>query len=259
MPGRGTSTHDGTAIAFATLRYLLQEVGCLTLFITHFPPLCDTAALAAPAALAASAAPSAPAALAVAYPCAGATANAHMAFMEVGGGDVEPGEVVTAADNNAAGDAAGARAEEGRPVEETETGAPGGGTAEVTFLYELTAGRAPRSYGLNVARLAAVPAPVLKAARLQAEHMRARVRVRASSAPARANSSVAAVAATVAMATAGGAAAAAALRPEELRRFRRLVQSLGALGVGGAAPPADPRPGLLPSLEALQAQLRFSL
>lgn len=35
--GRGTSTHDGTAIAYATLAHLVEKVQCVTLFITHYP------------------------------------------------------------------------------------------------------------------------------------------------------------------------------------------------------------------------------
>ncbi|GMH38216.1 hypothetical protein BSKO_06100 [Bryopsis sp. KO-2023] len=35
--GRGTATHDGVAIAQATLGYLLNEIQCLTLFVTHYP------------------------------------------------------------------------------------------------------------------------------------------------------------------------------------------------------------------------------
>ncbi|EFJ17558.1 hypothetical protein SELMODRAFT_420792 [Selaginella moellendorffii] len=34
--GRGTSTHNGVAIAYATVHHLLQEVQCFTLFITHY-------------------------------------------------------------------------------------------------------------------------------------------------------------------------------------------------------------------------------
>jgi DNA mismatch repair protein MSH3 len=34
--GRGTSTYDGVAIAYATLAHLAQ-VGCNTLFVTHYP------------------------------------------------------------------------------------------------------------------------------------------------------------------------------------------------------------------------------
>ncbi|XP_060136200.1 DNA mismatch repair protein Msh3 [Zootoca vivipara] len=39
--GRGTSTHDGIAIAYATLEYFIRDVGSLTLFVTHYPPVCE--------------------------------------------------------------------------------------------------------------------------------------------------------------------------------------------------------------------------
>uniref|UniRef100_A0AAR2KR92 DNA mismatch repair protein MSH3 n=1 Tax=Pygocentrus nattereri TaxID=42514 RepID=A0AAR2KR92_PYGNA len=39
--GRGTSTHDGIAIAYATLEFFIRNVRCLTLFVTHYPPLCE--------------------------------------------------------------------------------------------------------------------------------------------------------------------------------------------------------------------------
>jgi DNA mismatch repair protein MSH3 len=39
--GRGTSTHDGTAIAFPALQYVLRTVRCLGFFVTHFPELCS--------------------------------------------------------------------------------------------------------------------------------------------------------------------------------------------------------------------------
>ena len=35
--GRGTSTHDGTAIATATLEHLVRDVGAFVLFVTHYP------------------------------------------------------------------------------------------------------------------------------------------------------------------------------------------------------------------------------
>ncbi|KAI3815810.1 hypothetical protein L1987_15492 [Smallanthus sonchifolius] len=34
--GRGTSTHDGVAIAYATLQYLLEQKKCMVLFVTHY-------------------------------------------------------------------------------------------------------------------------------------------------------------------------------------------------------------------------------
>jgi len=37
--GRGTSTHDGIAIAYGTLYYLLDSLKPFTLFVTHFPSL----------------------------------------------------------------------------------------------------------------------------------------------------------------------------------------------------------------------------
>jgi DNA mismatch repair protein MSH3 len=39
--GRGTSTNDGLAIAYAVLRYLIQKTKASTLFITHFPQLSE--------------------------------------------------------------------------------------------------------------------------------------------------------------------------------------------------------------------------
>ena len=37
--GRGTSTHDGVAIAQAVLDYVVRDLNCLTLFITHYQAL----------------------------------------------------------------------------------------------------------------------------------------------------------------------------------------------------------------------------
>jgi DNA mismatch repair protein MSH3 len=37
--GRGTSTHDGVAIAQAVLEHVVREIKCLTLFITHYQTL----------------------------------------------------------------------------------------------------------------------------------------------------------------------------------------------------------------------------
>ncbi|XP_033367286.1 DNA mismatch repair protein Msh3 [Parus major] len=39
--GRGTSTHDGIAIAYATLEHFIRDVQALTLFVTHYPPVCE--------------------------------------------------------------------------------------------------------------------------------------------------------------------------------------------------------------------------
>uniref|UniRef100_A0A0E0KWZ7 DNA mismatch repair protein MSH3 n=1 Tax=Oryza punctata TaxID=4537 RepID=A0A0E0KWZ7_ORYPU len=37
--GRGTSTHDGVAIAYATLHYLMKEKKCMVIFVTHYPKI----------------------------------------------------------------------------------------------------------------------------------------------------------------------------------------------------------------------------
>lgn len=37
--GRGTSTHDGVAIAYATLHYLLKNKKCIVIFVTHYPKI----------------------------------------------------------------------------------------------------------------------------------------------------------------------------------------------------------------------------
>jgi DNA mismatch repair protein MSH3 len=37
--GRGTSTHDGQAIAYAVLKHFVQHIKSITLFVTHYPSL----------------------------------------------------------------------------------------------------------------------------------------------------------------------------------------------------------------------------
>ncbi|KAK6250568.1 DNA mismatch repair protein MutS [Theobroma cacao] len=39
--GRGTSTHDGVSIAYATLHHLLEQRKCMVLFVTHYPRIAD--------------------------------------------------------------------------------------------------------------------------------------------------------------------------------------------------------------------------
>jgi DNA mismatch repair protein MutS len=94
--GRGTSTFDGLALAWGTLRYLHDTVRCRTILATHYHQLTE---------------------LIVGLPRA---RNAHLAVRE------DPSELV--------------------------------------FLYRLVPGSTDRSYGLHVARLAELPAPVLREA-----------------------------------------------------------------------------------------------
>ncbi|KAL8872213.1 MAG: hypothetical protein Q9174_002120 [Haloplaca sp. 1 TL-2023] len=99
--GRGTSTHDGIAIAEAVLDHVVRETKSLTLFITHYQNLSSVAERFAK----------------------GELRNVHMRFQESG--------------------------DDGQ---------------DITFLYEVGEGVAHRSYGLNVARLANIPEPVLDVA-----------------------------------------------------------------------------------------------
>ncbi|MCJ1278903.1 Mismatch repair protein msh3 [Puttea exsequens] len=110
--GRGTSTHDGVAIAQAVLDHVVRDMRSLTLFITHYQNLSTVAKGFENEEL----------------------KNVHMKFTEIG-------------ENK----------------------------QEVTFLYEVGEGVAHRSYGLNVARLANVPAPVLDVAAAKSKEMEHKV------------------------------------------------------------------------------------
>ncbi|XP_014876502.1 DNA mismatch repair protein Msh3 isoform X2 [Poecilia latipinna] len=121
--GRGTSTHDGIAIAYATLEYFIRDVKSFTLFVTHYPPLCE---------------------LEQVFPQH--VSNFHMAFLLT-----EP-DVTT---------------DDGEVQPEF-----------ITFLYQLTKGAAGRSYGLNVARLADVPDPILHTASHKARELESLVNAR---------------------------------------------------------------------------------
>ncbi|CBF75474.1 hypothetical protein AN3749.2 [Aspergillus nidulans FGSC A4] len=114
--GRGTSTHDGVAIAQAVLDYMVRSIRSLTLFITHYQHL---------------------SAMVHSFPD-GELRNVHMRFSESGTGADE----------------------------------------DITFLYEIGEGVAHRSYGLNVARLANLPAPLLEMAKQKSAELEEKIRRR---------------------------------------------------------------------------------
>jgi len=126
--GRGTSTHDGVAIAGAVLDYVVRETKCLCLFITHYQTLAGVAR---------------------GFEEGRELRNVHMKFTATKKGG------------------------EDRMVEdaEVEVDGDGDGDEEITFLYEVGEGVAHRSYGLNVARLARVPKPVLDTASLKSREL----------------------------------------------------------------------------------------
>ncbi|KAF6730176.1 DNA mismatch repair protein Msh3 [Oryzias melastigma] len=113
------------AIAYATLEYFIKHVKSFTLFVTHYPPLCE---------------------LERTYP--DHVSNYHMAFLlnetcissDTSDSDVQP--------------------------------------EFITFLYKLTEGAAGQSYGLNVAKLAGVPDPILCTAARKAQELESVVEAR---------------------------------------------------------------------------------
>ncbi|KUJ22659.1 DNA mismatch repair protein msh3 [Mollisia scopiformis] len=116
--GRGTSTHDGVAIAGAVLDWVVRETKCLCLFITHYQTLAGVAR---------------------GFEKEKELRNVHMKFTAQKG-------------SRRLSDSA------------IDTEGIDDGDEEITFLYEVGEGVAHRSYGLNVARLAHVPKPVLETA-----------------------------------------------------------------------------------------------
>jgi DNA mismatch repair protein MutS len=95
--GRGTSTFDGLALAWAIVEHLHETIGARTLFATHYHQLTDLAERL------------------------GGVANLNVAVREVG--------------------------------------------EEIVFLHRILPGGTDRSYGIHVARLAGVPAPLVSRAK----------------------------------------------------------------------------------------------
>ena len=104
--GRGTSTSDGNAIAYAVLQYLITHIECLALFSTHYHRLVEDV-------------------------CSPDIQLQHMQLK----------------------------------VEDDATTEEAGG---ITFLYKLSAGHCPKSFGMNVARLSGVPEDVVSSAERRA-------------------------------------------------------------------------------------------
>ncbi|XP_050439278.1 DNA mismatch repair protein Msh6 [Adelges cooleyi] len=104
--GRGTSTYDGTAIASAVVKELVQKK-CRTLFSTHYHSLVED------------------------FKTNSLVALGHMACMVE---DDETNEEIETEQNQ-------------------ET---------ITFLYKFANGACPKSYGFNAARLAGMPADIIK-------------------------------------------------------------------------------------------------
>lgn len=115
--GRGTSTFDGYAIAYAVFRHLVEQVRCRLLFATHYHPLTKEFASHPHVSL------------------------QHMACM------LKP-----------------------------RSGTHGGnGDKELTFLYRLTSGACPESYGLQVATMAGLPKSIVEKASSAGQTMKSKI------------------------------------------------------------------------------------
>ncbi|WVZ72571.1 hypothetical protein U9M48_021006 [Paspalum notatum var. saurae] len=113
--GRGTSTFDGYAIAYAVFRHLVERVRCRLLFATHYHPLTKEFASHPHVSL------------------------QHMACM------FKPRSGM------------------------------GNGEKELTFLYRLTSGACPESYGLQVATMAGIPKSIVDRASVAGQMMRSKI------------------------------------------------------------------------------------
>jgi len=100
--GRGTSTFDGTAIASATVKHLVERSQCLSLFATHYHSLLDEWKNAP---------------------------NVRLGHMQC--------------------------------IVDDDDGTDSEGNSNITFLYTLGPGSCPKSFGINVAKLAGLPEEVL--------------------------------------------------------------------------------------------------
>ncbi|KAK3329757.1 muts domain V-domain-containing protein [Apodospora peruviana] len=138
--GRGTSTHDGAAIAHAVLEHVVRETKCLTLFITHYQSLARVAQGLGD----------------------GRVRCVHMRF--------------TAAQKRSSNDQKCITTSAGSNDDSDDDGTED--DEEITFLYEVADGVAHRSYGLNVARLARIPRKVIDVAAHKSREMEDKVKVR---------------------------------------------------------------------------------
>ena len=111
--GRGTSTFDGTAIASAAVKHLIETNQCLTLFATHYHSLLEDWKN---------------------------KPSVRLGHMECFVHEKDP-----------------SGSEEGNEGDEKDS--------NITFLYTLGEGGCPKSFGINVARLAGLPEEVLDKAK----------------------------------------------------------------------------------------------
>ncbi|KAG0322860.1 Mismatch repair protein msh3 [Dissophora globulifera] len=134
--GRGTSTLDGVAIAYAVLKHVVSHIRATTLFVTHYPSLAEVANE---------------------YP-EGTVRNFHMGFM---------------ASTGSGTDQSAAKTEKDLAAMETESEEAEAALddMDIVFLYKLVPGVSLKSYGLNVARMAKLPLPLIAKAKVKSKEL----------------------------------------------------------------------------------------
>lgn len=138
--GRGTATFDGTAIAHSVVNHLVSHTGCMAIFATHYHSLVHDWEIDPRVRL------------------------GHMSCIV----DTSRGSSASSGSSGSSG---------GGKVGKVG-GSGSSGAEEITFLYRLTAGSSPRSYGINVARLAQLPAEVIELACKQSKEFEDSLRQR---------------------------------------------------------------------------------
>jgi DNA mismatch repair protein MSH3 len=170
--GRGTATHDGVAIASATLHHLVAHTQCLSLFVTHYPEVAAAAGIhsgggrsssmtaapeaAQPADEAAARSPITPENGGARSADTGGDTARHIAVYHMSYVRQDtPQQSAPAAATAAAADAVSSQAL-AAPAAGSSDAAGSLATAAVpviTFLYKLASGAADESFGLNVAQV----------------------------------------------------------------------------------------------------------
>ncbi|KAG0003387.1 Mismatch repair protein msh3 [Entomortierella chlamydospora] len=131
--GRGTSTLDGVAIAYAVLKHVVRHIGAITLFVTHYPSLAEVANE---------------------FP-EGAVKNYHMGFMATAASPA----FGSISDVDLAADTPGSNGDLALD------------DMDIVFLYKLVPGVSLKSYGLNVARMAKLPLSLITRARIKSKEL----------------------------------------------------------------------------------------
>ncbi|KAG0079540.1 Mismatch repair protein msh3 [Linnemannia elongata] len=144
--GRGTSTLDGVAIAYAVLKHVVKNIRAVTLFVTHYPSLADVARE---------------------FP-QGTVRNFHMGFMASAAGSLSMSGGGGGVSNEGADLVLEEGGDEGQEEEEEEAVLD---DMDIVFLYKLVPGVSLKSYGLNVARMAKLSGSLIKKAKVKSKEL----------------------------------------------------------------------------------------